>query len=334
MGYQIFKFGSLLVNSEQFNPGEAPANGNGFMSVSLNFADTPNSPTQTLTWIQPDGCKFLICDRVLLTGTSWARLQVLDYDGGKKVSIDGNIYYVRMPTRKEWKAALRSCGVITNSGMQRKGEEQTRALLHLSTSLNALFPFSWTKDTETTPENKTMAFACGEISEIQFAAFQTPTTVGFRPILVPEKKNTELYRSQSVIILDGQTFSIEFPASIEHGSSRAEFRPTLVPMKESSDNGGYKPDTGVFSALEPGQSVRMYSLTMDGQPILIQEDSTYPYKPGAALSFSDHYYGDKYLIEWNIRDGKAVASWPILRDISKDEIMEQEFFQEEQARLC
>lgn len=142
MGYQIFKFGSLLVNSEQFNPGEAPANGNGFMSVSLNFADTPNSPTQTLTWIQPDGCKFLICDRVLLTGTSWARLQVLDYDGGKKVSIDGNIYYVRMPTRKEWKAALRSCGVITNSGMQRKGggtDQSTAAPVHIIERIVPLF---------------------------------------------------------------------------------------------------------------------------------------------------------------------------------------------------
>lgn len=178
-----------------------------------------------------------------------------------------------------------------------------------------------------------MAFACGETSEIQLPAFQTPTTVGFRPILVPEKKNTELYRSQSVIVLDGQTFSVEFPASIEHGSSRADFRPTLVPMKESSGDGGYKLDTEVFSALEPGQSVRMYSLLMNGHPIPIQENNAYPYQPGAALSFSDHYYGDEYLIWWTIREGKAVAAWPILRDISKDEVMEQEFFQEEQARL-
>lgn len=336
MGYQILKFGSLSVNSELFNLDGAPANMNGFMSASLNFADTSNSPSHTLTWIQPDGCKFLICDRVLLTGISWARLHALDYDGGRKVSIDGNTYYVRLPTRKEWKAALRGCGTITDGGRQRKGEERVRALLHLSTSLNGLnesFPFSWTKDTETTPENKTMAFACGETSVIQLPAFQTPTTVGFRPILVPEKKNTELYRSQSVIVLDGQIFSVEFPASIEHGSSRADFRPSLVPMKESSGDGGYKPDAGVFSALEPGQSVQMYSLVMNGQPIPIQENNAHPYQPGAALSFSDHYYGDKYLIWWTIREGKAVAAWPILRDISKDEIMEQAFFQEDQAKL-
>lgn len=333
MGYQILKFGSLSVNSEQFNPNEAPANANGFMSVSLNFADTPNSPSHTFTWIQPDGCKFLICDRVLLTGISWARLHALDYDGGRKVSIDGNTYYVRLPTRKEWKAALRGCGTITDSGTQRKGEEQVRALLHLPTSLNESFPFSWTKDTETTPENKTMAFACGETSEIQLPAFQTSTTVGFRPILVPEKKNTKLYRSQSVIVLDGQIFSVEFPASIEHGSSRADFRPTLVPMKESSGDGGYELDIGAFSALEPGQSVRMYSLLMNGQPIPIQENNVYPYQPGAALSFSDCYQGDEYLIRWTIRDGKAVAAWPILRDISRDKVMEQAFFQEEQAKL-
>lgn len=336
MGYQILKFGSLSVNSELFNLDGAPANMNGFMSASLNFADTPNSPSHTLTWIQPDGCKFLICDRVLLIGISWARLHALDYDGGRKVSIDGNTYYVRLPTRKEWKAALRGCGTITDGGRQRKGEERVRALLHLSTSLNGLnesFPFSWTKDTETTPENKTMAFACGETSVIQLPAFQTPTTVGFRPILVPEKKNTELYRSQSVIVLDGQIFSVEFPASIEHGSSMADFRPSLVPMKESSGDGGYKPDAGVFSALEPGQSVQMYSLVMNGQPIPIQENNAYPYQPGAALSFSDYYYGDEYLIQWTIREGKAVAAWPILRDISKDEVMEQAFFQEEQAKL-
>lgn len=332
MACQVFEFGSLLFEGQLFDVDQIPAVVTSPAFQSFDFGDTPNSPSQTLTWLQPDGCKFLISDRVLLTGISWARLHSLDYDGGRKVSIDGNTYYVRLPTRKEWKAALRGCGTITNGGKQRKGEERTRALLHLPTS-NASFPFSWTKDTEATSKNSIMAIACGEASEIQMPAFQTPTTVGFRPILVPAKKNTELYRSQSVIVLDGQLFCVEFPASIERGSFRAEFRPSLVPMKESSGDGGYTPNLGVFSALEPGQSVRMYSLLMNGKPIPIQEDVSYPYQPNASLKFSDSYFGEKYLIQWTIRDGKAVASWPILRDISRDEVMEQAFFQEEQARL-
>lgn len=85
--------------------------------------------------------------------------------------------------------------------------------------------------------------------------------------------------------------------------------------------------------MELGQSVRMYTLTMDGKPIPIQEGVPYPYASNASLEFSDSYFGEEYLIQWTIRDGKAVASWPILRDISRDEVMEQAFFQEEQARL-
>jgi hypothetical protein len=314
MACQVFEFGSLLFEGQLFDVDQIPAVVTSPAFQSFDFGDTPNSPSQTLTWLQPDGCKFLIADHVLLTGLSWVRLHGLGYDGGKKVTIDGDTYFCRLMTRKEWKSAL-------------KGVDNPTQDLHLFETL------SWTKNTEVDSKSDDItAFACGAVSEVRIP-IQTATGVGFRPILVPEKKNSELYRSQSVIVLDNQAFSVEFPASIEHASSRAEFRPNLVPMRESTGDGGYAPDPGVFSALELGQSVRMYTLTMDGKPIPIQEGVPYPYASNASLEFSDSYFGEEYLIQWTIRDGKAVASWPILRDISRDEVMEQAFFQEEQARL-
>lgn len=116
------------------------------------------------------------------------------------------------------------------------------------------------------------------------------------------------------IILEGQLFQV---FDTDATSETITFVPTLRPL-----NAANKFDSSVFSGFQMGDKVKMYTLLMDGEPV----DQISPkYQKGAKLEITDRFFGDNYLITWEIYHGLAMAEKPILFGITIEDLRNNGF---------
>lgn len=117
------------------------------------------------------------------------------------------------------------------------------------------------------------------------------------------------------VTLDGQLFRV-YDAEATNNTS------TFVPVLEPLDSKG-KFDGSVFSGFRLGNRVMMYTLLMDDVPVnqflrVLGEPESY--KKGAKLSITDQFFGEDYLIDWEIIHGLAIAAALILIGITARDI--------------
>lgn len=108
------------------------------------------------------------------------------------------------------------------------------------------------------------------------------------------------------------------PVTVRYGMA---FRPILTP-----DIGGDQSSSmNVFDGIPNGQIFRMYSLLMGNEPIRMdtEEPTDFNYLGAPAITFTDQYFGDEYLIPWVIFDGRALAQRNLLQTISWTDLHDQ-----------
>lgn len=112
------------------------------------------------------------------------------------------------------------------------------------------------------------------------------------------------------VMLDGQLFRV-YDAEATPDTS------TFVPVLEPLDSKGNF-DGSVFSGFRLGKRVMMYTLLMDDVPVnqFLVSGEPESYKKGAKLSITDKFFGEDYLIAWEIIDGLAITAAPILTGIT------------------
>lgn len=122
------------------------------------------------------------------------------------------------------------------------------------------------------------------------------------------------------LVLDGQLFQV-FDA--ESSNMTRTFVPTLRPIDAAG-----KFDSSVFKEFDLGDRVKMYTLLMDGAPVnqfLVLGENPVAYQKGAALAITDKFFGEDYLITWQIYHGLAIAEAPILLGITNEDLQNNGF---------
>ena len=82
----------------------------------------------------------------------------------------------------------------------------------------------------------------------------------------------------------------------------SNFCPVLQPINQD-----------VFANVQAGQSVRMYTLLKNGEPVRTDTGRKSKFQNVSQLELTDRYYGDEYLIPWTISNGMAVADKALLQ---------------------
>lgn len=122
------------------------------------------------------------------------------------------------------------------------------------------------------------------------------------------------------LVLDGQLFRV-YDAEATPDTS------TFVPVLEPLDSKG-KFDRSVFSGFRLGKRVMMYTLLMDDVPVnqfLVLGQKPELYKKGAKLTITDKFFGEDYLIDWEIIHGLAIAATPVLAGITAWDIYDNDY---------
>lgn len=122
------------------------------------------------------------------------------------------------------------------------------------------------------------------------------------------------------LVLDGQLFEA---FDVEASSTTRSFVPTLRPI-----NAEGKFDSSVFREFCLGDRVKMYTLLMDGVPVnqfLVLGQKPVSYQKGATLTITDEFFGEDYLINWQIHHGLAIAEAPILSNVTGEDLQNNGF---------
>lgn len=283
MGYSIFRFGSLYLESIARNVPQKPTVHGDIPSYRTIPHTHPNNPqvsigstsvtdSKVISWIKPDGMNLLVADRVLLTDVSWWELNDLGFITGKTTTIDGHTFLCR----------LLKVGVnkdVANEWDDILTETSKRDLLWHWDDI-----YFWGAD-ESAYEAP-VRVVCGHSSaghrSYANASYQYPH-IGLRPVLEPLPSDAPTPN----ISLDGVDFQL---TSLPGGKG---FCPILQPIQGD-----------VFKNIPAGGKVRMYTFMDSQRPIHIGE----PIKETTKLTLTDRYYGDEFLVPWTISNGVAVAS--------------------------
>lgn len=122
------------------------------------------------------------------------------------------------------------------------------------------------------------------------------------------------------VTLDGQLFRV-------YDAEATPYTSTFMPVLEPLDSKG-KFDNGVFSSFLLGDHVKMYTLLMDDVPVnqfLVLGRGLETYKKGAKLIITDKFFGEDYLIDWEIVHGLAIAAAPVLTGITAWDIYDNDY---------
>lgn len=274
------------------------------------FGDTQEG--SAITWVKPDGVEYMVADRTLLCNISWVELDRLGYvEGysgyaqGRMVIIDGRLYHCRLLEEDEF---------ILD-------DEWTVALLHTNIKKEL---WHW-QDTQfwmrrTRGKSYIPITSGGKRCNIteEMGPETTQTTIGFRPALFPAKVDM-LYRG-GCLALDSQPFQF-YLATSGTGSDQGMCL-VLAPVQSSRL---MVHNSAILSGLEGHKSLKMYTLLMEDIPVPQDGRSPVKYKPGAHLTLTDRFYGEKYLISWDVVDGLAFSTEDVLSQVSRDDLKELGF---------
>ena len=219
----IHKLGTLYVNGSKIkrpkypwvnggNPNGAPSVGDIFEysgSGNIEIRNTDSDDAYKLQWIEVNdkGKRLLICDRNILSRVSWDDLNVQGFVNGKKITIDGQEYKIRLlsggsnyrsgsdsysggsPTDNEWDR------IIVNEG--NFSELPIPSSTDLDSSLNSTDyssehnkvwnwagMFSWCKEVYSGSSDTRVARGCNSARCFNYGSSDNRgNLVGWRPVL-------------------------------------------------------------------------------------------------------------------------------------------------------
>ena len=101
------------------------------------------------------------------------------------------------------------------------------------------------------------------------------------------------------------------------------FRPCMMFLSER--------DRWASTGIRDGEIIKMFTMLVDGNPVLVKDDSSDEsivswlslISGAGTIAFSDHYFGDEYIIPWYFFDNKAYSTVPLLADISWQQLAAQ-----------
>lgn len=282
MGYDIFKFGALYQGGEVQNIPQAPTSTgdvpryNGKESILIG----PAKSNESITWVKPHGQNLLIADRVVLSAISWDDLNQNGFVNGVVVILGGQRFRCR----------LLQAGTISGGP-----NEWDHAL---DETCEKDYLWHWDEMSFWGVGETKQAKRCvvrGYYSARFCGTEETITrneNVGFRPVLEPLGPIVPSINSQ----FDGLAFRLSY---IPGGDG---YCPVLQPgLKE------------VFAGFPDGYRTKMYTLLKDGRPVRMDTGQRSKFKDLAQLTLTDRYYGDEYLIPWNISNGVAIANRTLVK---------------------
>lgn len=310
---KFHNMGSLYIGGRvKNNPLQPTSNGdipyyNGRSAIEIS--DTVHDFQKDIAWIQLDGQKTMMAERVILSKVSWNDLHAAGFVAGKRVLIDGRWYLCRLP------------GVAIDKST---GESEWSNILK-ETSLESTIwhwknMFTIGRETYRTKDGLECPIV-GFDGPLKLSSCKTHALVilaGFRPVL--EELTTGKAPFGKELSLDGQQF---YAVDTKANEDSTDFQPTLYPIKDG------KPNDKVFWSIPDGETLSMYTLLMNGEPV--KQGRKRRYVKGSNLTLTDRYYGDEFLMKWTIIGGKAVATKPVLTNICEEDIARQGFFGQE---LC
>lgn len=281
MGYDVFQFGALNLD-DKIQPvpqkplyeGDIPEY-DGKAAISIGSSEKGEG----ITWIKPDGCNFLIADRVLLTNVSWEDLNKSGFVKGNPILVDRQYFNCRLlqvgkhkNASNEWDKALDETG-------------KDNLLWHWYEM------YFWGADVSVCEAS--MRAVRGWVSACYWGNYSSTVRyliIGFRPVLEPLPSDNPIPN----INLDGEDFQLT------SFSGSDTFCPILQPTRAD-----------VFKDIPAGSKVRMYTLMENGHPIHMEE----PVKDTSKLTLTDRYFGDEFLVSWAISNGMAVVSRSLKQQI-------------------
>lgn len=305
MGYEICKFGTLCLDNEDGTintypvPQKPGAKGNicGYNGKSIiTIIDTGQWPTHTITWIKPDGLPIFIADRPLLVNISWNELEANGFVQGKKLWIDGFPYRCRLVRvgpfmeANEWDRALDAT----------ESSKQSEKLWHTDKV------FFWgsvpATDSVCKEDNdcpRTLRGNYNPRTLQSMPAGHKSAAVGFRPAVEPIPIRS--LNPQKYVQLDGFDFLITQVGSggVEDSSGLSGGYPILNPRNAATVH--------MLDKIPNGTGCRMYTLLKEGKPVNMETKTTPVFQKGTVCTLTDKFFGEKYLIPWNIVNGVAVA---------------------------
>lgn len=96
------------------------------------------------------------------------------------------------------------------------------------------------------------------------------------------------------------------------------FRPVITPLSEDGQI-----DADVFAGVAMGETVKMYTMLLDGKPVEISE--TPAIYNDEQIDFTDRYYGEQYLIPWTFCGNHAICTVNMLVSINLEDLINAGF---------
>lgn len=286
MNYNIFEFGSLFLdNQAQFistfpSDGKTIAHHDGKADIVIG---STASSGYGILWVKPNGLNLFVADRVILTQVSWRSLQQNGFgdENGQIIFIGEHRFRCRLP---------HICRADTHC-------DEWIQVLDATNDSDTLWHWKqvcfWGLEA-VSASNHAARGGAGARFWTLFANSARSENIGFRPVL-------EILPSIVVTPncnLDGHDFY--WDALPDYSN----FCPVLQPTNQD-----------VFANVQAGQSVRMYTLLKNGEPVRTDTGRKSKFQNVSQLELTDRYYGDEYLIPWTISNGMAVADRTLLQQI-------------------
>ena len=177
---------------------------------------------------------------------------------------------------------------------------------------------SWTNDNAFEKNNTLMATFgfYGATGKRDYEITVRTPNVGYRPILEPLAPLT--FNERTITMLDIPCYIQQIPGSDN------SFLPILFPVKQMGPNGEFLFDNLGFCSVEDGTSVSMYTLLLNGNPVR-QGKRAPQCRKGDEFSITDVFYGEDYLIQWEIFHGAAYCKNELLYGTSAEALKRNGF---------
>jgi len=302
MGWEIFRFGTLYVEGEPVKDPQDPTikgdipsynslNSQNSTPGSIKISDT--KPGSGISWVKPDDMNLFIADRSLLVHVSWSDLEQNGFIPGCQITIDGKYYLCR----------LLQVGTPNTEEIENESSEWQQ-ILEKTTEADGVW--HWNKCYFWGHEKKDRYYCMATGYHGPFCLSLERhnarcSFIGLRPVLEPLPSVPHPLSQR--IMLDGQ----EFILSQLPGATREVFYPTIYPACSTQLN--------TFKSIPDGNIIKMYSILLNGKPVR-QDVATREVEADlskAAITLTDEFYGEKFLIPWVISNGVAIASRPLLK---------------------
>lgn len=271
----------------------------------------PNS--RKISWIKPRGRNIFLADQTILSNVSWLTLFQQGYITGREITLNEHHFLCRVPTvdtKAERRSEFDDCLDIVGEdneiwhwkgsefwGQEHLGEPETSS--HYTTAIIR---------GNTSPQ----AFTLGNITGRNGFC-------GFRPLLEP---------LPPAGVLPGKTVSLggqKFHAAQYLPSSPSVFSPVLYPAQTGVDCQNDYIDDNVLGFDRNGTQIKAYTLLMSGKPVRQDLEEPVKYKAGTDIMFTDKYFGEQYLIPWNIHFGAAYCAKNLLRGITPADLIRMRY---------